>query len=234
MLRVLKSVLLVVIGTIALAVSPSAMADDHHRSKAEGDLESLSARLDWTGAEWALSIHYELEIEDFDLRDTFELVLIPLESGGELVNRSGEVVRMVVPLDVRVSHDDDEAEFEDEVVIRLPAELIGDPFGVRVGAELIWLDTGKLLDDKSTRVKVYRLPLQVVQHVEIREVPVRVIPPPPPPVVVVQPPPPPVVVYRAPPTTVIYRSYSPCYSYWDCGPGYPYRSFYIDIRGWGH
>lgn len=217
MLHIMKTGTGLAFGLFLLTATPSARADDDDcRSGAEGDLESLRARLHWTGSDWNLAIRFEVELEDVHPREVFELILTPLHCGREMADPSGEAVRWVVPLDYRASCDDDEVELEDEVNMRLPPELVDDPFRLRVCGEIICRESGKVLDDTTTCVKVCSLPPPpVVEHVEIREEPIAVYPPPPP-QVIYAPPPPPVVIYRRPPPVVVYRPYYHCQPFVDC------------------
>ncbi|HKQ47655.1 MAG TPA: hypothetical protein VJZ71_06275 [Phycisphaerae bacterium] len=210
-------------GFVLFAATPRAGADDDCRSScAEADLDSLCARLDWTGTDWCLSIRYEIELEDVHPRDAFELVLTPLYRGRELVDASEQVVRVSAPLEFRSRCDDDEAELEDEITVRLGETLIEDPFDLRVCGEVICRTSGKVLDDDSTCVKVGRLPPQFVEEVVAYEEPVFEGPPPPPPV-------PPVVVYRPPPPVVIYRPFVRYRPYYECRPWWRRGSVRIDV-----
>lgn len=228
MLRVIKAGSGLVLGLIVLAANPAARADDDDcGSCGEGDLESLGARVDWTGSDWELSVDYEVELEDVHPRDAFDLVLTPLHCGRELVDASGEAVRLIVPLEFRANCRRDEITFEDVVSARLAEGLIDDPYRLRVAGEVTCRESGKLLDDSTTGVKVCNLPPHFVQRVVVYEEPVYVAPPPPPPVIC-PPPPPPVVIYRPRPV-VIYRPYVPCRPYYECRPRWRRGFVHVDV-----
>jgi hypothetical protein len=227
MINVVKLATVWAFGFMFVAATPRAWADDDCRSScAEADLDSLCARLDWTGTDWCLSIRYEIELEDIDPRDAFELVLTPLYCGRELVDASNQVVRTSAPLEFRAHCDDDEVELEDEITVRLGETLIEDPFQLRIVGEVICRSSNKVLDDDSTCVKVGRLPPQFEEQVAVYEEPVFVGPPPP-----LPPPPPPVVFYRPPPPVVIHRSYFPYRGYVECHPRWHNGSVHVSV-GW--
>lgn len=202
---------MVLAAAVILTWTPARADDECRESCGEADLEGLCARLEWTGSDWQLSIRYEVELEDVNPRDGFDVVFTPLYCGRELRDASGEVIQLVASLQYDARCDDDDIELEDEANMRLPEELVEDPFGLRVVGEIVCRSTGKVLDDTTARVKVYSLPPQLEERVEVYEEPVAVAPPPPPP-----------VVYEPPPA-VIYRPYYrcrplvDCRTYWDDG-----------------
>ena len=232
---------LVLVGVFFLASSAARAGDDCDRDckrRPSGDVESLNAKLDWRDGEWLLHVRYKLEIEDAQNSDRFDLVLIPTEGDHALADRDGQSISLAVSLPVSEADcDDDEMEFRDEVTMQIPEGLIGDPYRVRVRAELVDRSRDKLLDDDSTKVKVCSLPCEVVE-VSVRHE-VRYEEYPPPPVVYVEPAP----VY-CPPPIVYHRYVRECAPVYDCGPRYyPGRSFGFRAdfgwdrgwgRGWGH
>lgn len=231
MSRVMKTgvAFVFVLGLVGAAPSARADDDDCRSSCAEADLESLRARLDWTGNDWRLSIRYEVELEDVHPRDGFDMVFTPLDCGRELIDASGEVVQLIASLQYDASCDDDDIELEDEISMRLPEELVGDPFKLRVAGEIVCRGTGKVLDDKTTSGKVCSLPPHLEAPVVVYEEPVVVAPPPPPAIIYQPPPPPPVMIYRPPPPVVIYRPYVHYRPYYECRPRWRRGFVHVDV-----
>ncbi len=218
-----------------LASSTVQAGDDCDRRckqrRPKGDVESLKAKLDWRDGEWFLHIRYKLEIKYAHSHDAIELVFTPTECGHALADGDGRLISLAVSTPVAGNPcDDDKIKFRDEVTMRLPDGLMRDPCRLRVRAELIDRNRNRLLDDESTKVKLCRVPCEVVAVNVQYETRYEVYSPPPPPVVYVEP----VPVFYPPP--VIYhhyvRSYRPVYN---SGPRfYPGRSFgYRTHDAWG-
>lgn len=108
-----------------------------HR-RPEIDIDSLDLDVRRPNAdEFKLELDYEIELEEVDLRDSFELVLIFTEAGNLLADVDGEPLEIVVPLEGPTDADDDELEFEGELVFYVPVEYVHDPDDIRVEALVV-------------------------------------------------------------------------------------------------
>lgn len=196
-------------GSYAQAGDPCGRHCEKHK-RVKADVDSLKATLDWRDGEWCLGVFFKVEVEHAHSGDELDLVLTPTECGRALTDRDGQTVRLVVQMTLPADPCDDDLDFSDDVSMRLADGVMGDPHRLRVLAEVVERASSKVLDDKTTKVKVRSAPAPVAEVTEVREVPVAVYPPPP--VVYASPPP---VIYAAPPV-VFHHSYG-------YGPSFGYR-----------
>ncbi len=147
------------------AATPAALADDGPRSSrarsadVDVDIDALDAwaRFDSQGAIVFVRYEVDVDIEDGEGHDAFDLVLTIYENNRLLVDGQGEPVGTIIPLDqpTRQEVDDDEAklEFRGRAVLHLPPyERFLAPLVVR--AEVRCAHDGDVMDSKSEEVEV--------------------------------------------------------------------------------
>lgn len=155
--RRLRMLVIPLVGGLVTAAIPAEAAAGHLRgrvSRAEGEIDDLEADLRYAQGLWRLRVSFEVEIEDAHPQSRFEMVLTLSERGRPLWDRTGRPITLVVPLVCPSDVDDDELEFERTVVFDLPADLIPDPWKLRIHGELIGSFDGRVLDRESESVKV--------------------------------------------------------------------------------
>lgn len=121
------------------------------RSRVEVDIEDLDAEIRWDGEKWRLVVEYDVEIEHASAGDSFDLVL-------NLFNKSrpDQPVQIVVPLTQPSEVDDDELEYESNVVARLDPNLVIDPHKLRLCGLVVRRGGGEIMDEKTTSVDCKR------------------------------------------------------------------------------
>jgi len=148
-------------GTLALmaiAAQPAVSLADgrgprNFRNHSEADIESLSGNLQYANGNWQLGVRYGVEIEDAHRRDRFNLAMTVVERGRPLVDRWGQPVRIVVPLNRPTRIDRDEITFNRQAVLRLPNGSIGHPKQLRVVARVVRAGDGRILDQEVESIK---------------------------------------------------------------------------------
>ncbi len=148
------------LATLLAGMLTTAAGADHgfrRRSRADADIDKLKAELRPARGGWQLLVKYEVEIEDARRGEAFDLVLeLTTRRGRPLRDRNGRPLTLVIPLGHPSDVDDDEVEFEDTFVTRLPAGKFRLPKGVKLRAEVVRLQDNRVLDAKRTSIKVRR------------------------------------------------------------------------------
>lgn len=131
-----------------------------YRDKADADIDSLTARIEFADGQWALAVRFDIEIEDARRGDRFDLVLTLADGRCDLRDQLGRPITVVVPLLQPVSIEDggEEIRFRDEVVVNLPDGVFARPDRLRLHARVISANSGRSLDDDTTSVKSIRHP----------------------------------------------------------------------------
>jgi len=124
-----------------------------HRSRAEVDIESLKARLHRTYDRWALHVRYEVEIEDDNPSERFDLVLRVTEHGRELRDQWGQTLRFAVPLDRPAVVHSDEIEFKRGLDLHLPDGSFRGPEHLRIWAKVVRRQDSRVFDRKDKSIK---------------------------------------------------------------------------------
>jgi hypothetical protein len=142
---------------MALAVQPAVSLAGgrprNFRNHTEADIESLSGSLQYVRGNWQLGVRYDVEVEDANRRDRFNLAMTVLERGRPLLDRWGRPVTIVVPLDRPTKIERDEITFNRQATIRLPDGSIGNPKQLRLVAKVIRADNGRVLDQEEESIK---------------------------------------------------------------------------------
>ncbi len=203
---------LLTVSMLALTfLGAGSVADAGHCKKPKGDVESIKPVLTWQDGQWAFTVRYEVEIKHAQPGDRFDLVLEAQRCGEPVASSDGQPYVVSIPLTIPERQCKSESKFYNEYATQVNPNLLGDPHGMKVCAKLIDRASGKMLDDKTKKVKVCGGPLVVTQvQVPIYQ-PVSVVTHPPQPVYASPPAPAPVFVtppgYSRP--AVIYQPYPP-------------------------
>lgn len=130
------------------------------RDKADADIDTLKASIQFAGGQWALAVRYDIEIEDARPGDHFDLVLTLSSGRCDLRDHLGRPITVVVPLLEPVAIEDggEEIRFRDEIVVNLPDGLFARPDRLRLHGRVFSARSGRSLDDDSTSVKSFRHP----------------------------------------------------------------------------
>jgi len=122
----------------------------HSWGDLDADIEELEAELRYTGQDWDLVVHYEVEVEDAPV-GRCELVL-------EVVDRDfpSPPIRLTLPLDQPRKYDDDEIIYSARISTRIAPEHVRDPGRLRLHAYVLPVGGGPTLDHDSTRIKLRR------------------------------------------------------------------------------
>jgi hypothetical protein len=121
----------------------------------EAEIEDLSAKLHCGhGGMWA-SVRYEVEVEDAP-PGSVDLVLEFTERGRPLIDRHGEPLAFVIPLDRPRDGDDDEFEYKGRFTEPMPLDHVRRPKHLRVEALLIDRSSQRVLDTEEESLKLSR------------------------------------------------------------------------------
>ena len=139
-------------------LQPPASADERHRphSRLDVDFDSLKAELFRVEGEWLLEVRYEVEIEDYNPGDRFELIFYVAQRKQVLLDDERRRIEYVIPLDNPTDVDDDELEFEQQVTLTLPEGAFRNPRRLKLHALVVYQGQHEALKHKDRSIKFKR------------------------------------------------------------------------------
>jgi hypothetical protein len=151
-----RFLLLATASLMSVAFSSQALAGDASR-RGRIEFDDLDSKIVKRGDRWLLEVEYEVEQKTSREPVPLEIYITVSERGRTLVDHKGRPIVIRIVLDRPTDRDDDEVEFEGEILTELPAGSFFDPGKLRLHGEISRLGGKRVLARRNDSVS-YRRP----------------------------------------------------------------------------